>query len=55
MQNKAENFQVLKAIDFMTVFFLVLFLALFMKTIFAVVNALQSEVYTNLVAGLDYL
>ncbi|WP_161791980.1 hypothetical protein [Psychroserpens jangbogonensis] len=53
MQTKNKNFQFLKALDCTTVLLLVLFVALFIKTIMAVINSLQSEMYTNYVAGLS--
>jgi hypothetical protein len=53
MKTKSKNFQFLKALDFTTALLLILFVAFFIKTILAVLDGFQSEMYTNLVAGLD--
>ena len=53
METKRKNFQMLRALDIGTFIALLLFVAFFIKTIIAVVNTFQSEVYTNFVAGLN--
>tara|TARA_B100000809_G_C15100680_1_gene516785 strand:+ start:795 stop:962 length:168 start_codon:yes stop_codon:yes gene_type:complete len=53
MEANNRNFQFLRALECTAFFLLVLFAAFFVKTIMAVVNAFQSEVYTNVVAGLS--
>ncbi|SDR80246.1 hypothetical protein SAMN04515667_0708 [Formosa sp. Hel1_31_208] len=55
MATKNKKFQFLRALDVTTFFLLILFVAFFVKTIMAVVNGFQSEVYTNVVAGLSSL
>lgn len=51
METESKNFRVLRAIDIGAFLALLLFVAFFIKTIIAVVDAFQSEAYTNAVAG----
>ncbi|MEH6534845.1 MAG: hypothetical protein V7719_00525 [Psychroserpens sp.] len=53
MEAKNKNFQFLRALDITAFFLLVLFAAFFVKTIMAVVNGFQSELYSDVVAGLS--
>jgi len=53
MEAKDKNFEFLKALEITSFLLLVLFVVFFFKTIMAIFSAIQTDVYTNVVAGLN--
>jgi hypothetical protein len=53
MKTKNEDFRFLRALDYAAVLLLVLFIAFIIKTILAVLSSLQSEAFTNYIAGVS--
>ncbi|MBT8323964.1 MAG: hypothetical protein HKN99_09500 [Winogradskyella sp.] len=53
MKKIQSNFELITAVDVITLFVVILFVVLFAQSIAALMEAFQSEVYTNVVAGMS--
>lgn len=53
MKKLEETFELIRVVDVITFFVIVLFVTLFANSIAELMRAFQSEVYTNVVAGMS--
>lgn len=53
MKKLETKFELMTTIDIITFFVIILFILLFAQSISALMEAFQSEVYTNVVAGIS--